>query len=120
MGLCRTLIVALVAVLAISGFGASAKMSRRTFPFQGPKNGGTKVIYAGDSVVLTPTGGVAPFTYNSSTSGYLNTGSGAYTVPTNAALNSETVTMTDANGDDYSMTIQLSGFAERSASALPQ
>lgn len=120
MGFCRTFIVALVAVFAITGCGASGKMSRRSSPSAAPKDGGTKVIYAGDSVVLTPTGGVAPFTYNSSISGYLDTTTGAYAVPTNAALSTETVTMTDANGDDYSMTVRLAGFTQKSSSHLSQ
>lgn len=80
----------------------------------------TQVILAGASLHLEPAGGTPPYTYTPTASGFLDTTTGIYTVPTNADITSETVTVTDSTGKIFSMQIKVKGFAEHQIIAFPQ
>lgn len=74
----------------------------------------------GATKLIEPSGGTPPFTYQASTSGYLNTSTGAYSIPVNAQVMNETFEVIDSMGKKFSVTVRRKGFREFRRIELPQ
>ncbi|HRO66621.1 MAG TPA: hypothetical protein PL182_03545, partial [Pseudobdellovibrionaceae bacterium] len=79
-----------------------------------------KVMMPGMSLTLEPTGGTAPFVYAPTSSGFLDTTTGIYTVPINAPIVSEIVDVTDAVGEQFQVKVKVRGFSEHRVIPMPQ
>nr|WP_295900580.1 sialidase family protein [uncultured Bdellovibrio sp.] len=74
----------------------------------------------GSSKAIEPSGGVPPFTYKTATSGFLDTSTGLYSIPTNAQLDDEVIEITDSTGKTFAVTVHRKGFREFRKIDMPQ
>ncbi|KHD87608.1 MAG: hypothetical protein OM95_13540 [Bdellovibrio sp. ArHS] len=74
----------------------------------------------GSSMTIEPAGGTPPFTYKPSTSGYLDTATGQYSIPANAQVVDEILEVIDSTGKTFAVTIHRKGFREFRRIDMPQ
>lgn len=74
----------------------------------------------GSTKTIEPLGGVPPFIYKTTSSGYLDTATGLYSIPTNAYVNDETIEIIDSTGKTFAVTVHRKGFREFRRITMPQ
>ncbi|UXR63273.1 glycoside hydrolase [Bdellovibrio bacteriovorus] len=74
----------------------------------------------GSAKAIEPVGGTPPYTYGASSSGYLDTTTGLYTIPPNAQVTEETLEVTDSVGKKFAVTVHRKGFREFRRIDMPQ
>lgn len=73
----------------------------------------TYTLITGESITLSLTGGETPYTFQSATSGYLNTSTGVYTAALNITPRSETVSATDFVAQQSQVTVNIRAFEDK-------
>nr|BFD67215.1 hypothetical protein HAGR004_22370 [Bdellovibrio sp. HAGR004] len=74
----------------------------------------------GSSKTIEPLGGIPPYTYSASTSGYLDITTGLYVIPPNAPLIEEVLEVVDSLGKKFAVTVHRRGFREFRRVEMPQ